>query len=318
MIWLLAMLLSVFVVVPIEVSACMQYRDVIHDRNGNVLAGVAITVRRHGNANAATIYSDDGCTSVLGNPLSSSGTGEFSFFAADGQYDLSYSKSGYTFVPAQNIGIYAPLGENVKLLSEFTTDDLCEATNGAIDQIGATVTTLMVNRAATCSVTKTSPATLTIVGMGKGDVTTNTPNVLTVNGPVRILTGQTFWKGTGTYAFGSAAGSNPFGMDNGIISPIYGASITVDAALGETFVITATNNSNFTINTPTNATTNKIMRVTIKNTSGGALGTATWGGGYKLAGAWTQPANAKNRTITFYYNGSNWAEVSRSAADVDN
>jgi hypothetical protein len=97
----------------------------------------------------------------------------------------------------------------------------------------------------------------------------------------------------------------------------YSASISIDASQGTEFVITATNNTNFAINAPTNPTTGQRITVRIKNTSGGALGTVTWNAVFKMA-AWTSPATANNRAIDFSYDGTNWLEAVRTAADVPN
>lgn len=97
----------------------------------------------------------------------------------------------------------------------------------------------------------------------------------------------------------------------------YSASMTPDAALGNDFVITATNGTAFTINTPTNPSTGQSIVFTIRNTSGGALGVATWAAVFKMV-AWVQPANGFSRSIRFRYDGTNWVELMRGAADVAN
>jgi hypothetical protein len=99
----------------------------------------------------------------------------------------------------------------------------------------------------------------------------------------------------------------------------YSASMTPNAWNGNEFVITATNANAFTINDPTGGTSTTGQRITIriKNTSGGALGAATWGAGYKMA-AWTNPATGNSRAIDFQYDGASWVEVSRTTADVPN
>ena len=94
-------------------EACQQYRDVVHDRNGNVLSGVSITVKRSGVSTATTIYSDSLCATISANPITSGSTGEFIFYAVDGQYDLDMTKVGYTFIPITDLSIYDPLGEHV-------------------------------------------------------------------------------------------------------------------------------------------------------------------------------------------------------------
>jgi Pectate lyase superfamily protein len=97
----------------------------------------------------------------------------------------------------------------------------------------------------------------------------------------------------------------------------YGTSMTPDAALGSKQVITATNATAFTINAPTNPLTGQELTVTVRNTSGGALGAATWNAIFKMA-AWTNPADTFSRSITFVYNGTNWVETGRTPADVPN
>lgn len=97
----------------------------------------------------------------------------------------------------------------------------------------------------------------------------------------------------------------------------YSASMTPDVSLGNNFTISATNSTAFTINAPTNPTTGQFVTITIRNTSGGALGVATWNAAFKMT-AWTQPANTNSRSIQFKYDGTNWIEINRSAADVPN
>lgn len=108
----------------------------------------------------------------------------------------------------------------------------------------------------------------------------------------------------------------------------YSASMTPTFSLGiriSTATITATNNTAFTVNVPSESLDRYVkpgvgaqMTMVIRNTSGGALGVATWAAGYKLGAAWTQPATGFSRSITFVYNGTNWIETTRAAADVAN
>jgi len=101
------------------------------------------------------------------------------------------------------------------------------------------------------------------------------------------------------------------------VTVTYSASMTLNAALGDTHSITATNATAFTINAPSNPTIGQLLTVRIRNTSGGALGVATWNAVFKLA-AWTQPATATSRAITFLYDGTNWVETARTTVDVPN
>jgi len=102
-------------------------------------------------------------------------------------------------------------------------------------------------------------------------------------------------------------------------APAYSTSITPALADGNEQSINCTNGTAFAINAPTGVTQDDgfLLRLTIRNASGGALGAVTWNAIYKLA-AWTQPANGNSRSIQFRYDGVNWIEVSRTTADVPN
>ena len=103
----------------------------------------------------------------------------------------------------------------------------------------------------------------------------------------------------------------------GITNETYSASITPNLRFGNTQYINVNNGTAFTINAPTNAVAGTDLTITIRNISGGALGLITWNAVYKLS-AWTSPANGFSRSITFYYNGTNWVEYNRTPADVPN
>lgn len=96
----------------------------------------------------------------------------------------------------------------------------------------------------------------------------------------------------------------------------YSTSITPNTLLGAVQEITITDNVAFAINTPLNPTTGRFLTLTIRNSSGGALGAITWSAAFKMA-TWTSPANTKQRSINFYYSpAGNWVEASRTASDV--
>ena len=103
----------------------------------------------------------------------------------------------------------------------------------------------------------------------------------------------------------------------------YASVMTPDLAKGSILQITPNNSTAFTIDPVANAGPGQIYSIAIINTTGGALGAATFStasGGYKLAGAWTQPANGFRRIVTFYYDPGNLFsyEIARTAADVAN
>jgi hypothetical protein len=113
-------------------------------------------------------------------------------------------------------------------------------------------------------------------------------------------------------AFGAA-------VQVGYLVVAYSSSVTFDAGAANIFDITATNGTAFTINSPSNVTGGNEFAVTIRNTSGVALGAITWGTSFKLAGAWISPATGNNRSIKFITDASGVChELCRSAADVAN
>ena len=96
-------------------------------------------------------------------------------------------------------------------------------------------------------------------------------------------------------------------------------SISADHALINYVKLNVTSGAAFTINAPTNPRDGDTLTYEIINSTGGSIGTITWpggGGGFFMAGAFTNPANTKRRTITFQYDGAAFIEISRAAADI--
>jgi hypothetical protein len=98
----------------------------------------------------------------------------------------------------------------------------------------------------------------------------------------------------------------------------YAASMTPNQRNGASHTITITNGTAFTINNPANSVDGAVVTIILRNTSGGAHGAITWGAGYRMAGALAAIATANSRSIQFIYDGTNWVETFRSAADVAN
>lgn len=95
-------------------------------------------------------------------------------------------------------------------------------------------------------------------------------------------------------------------------------NVPVDVAAGTLVNINVTSTTAFQINSPTNdGAAGQLLTICVKNTSGGALLGVTWGSEYKLA-AWTSPATGYSRSISFFYDGTNWIEYSRTTADIPN
>ncbi len=105
------------------------------------------------------------------------------------------------------------------------------------------------------------------------------------------------------------------------ITYVSGGAMAMDASQGSMFVLTITDGVAYTIpapsNTPVTGFSQRLL-LTIRNTSGGVLGAATFNAIYKLGAAWTNPANGFSRSIEFRWNGTNWVEYARAAADVAN
>lgn len=109
-----------------------------------------------------------------------------------------------------------------------------------------------------------------------------------------------------------------------ISTTTYAAAMDTDTSIANAFLIVPTNGVAFTLNVPLRAPgtgTAQLLSITIRNTTGGVLGAATFtagAGGFRLGAAWTQPANGFSRSIFFRFDGTNWIEVGRTAADVAN
>jgi hypothetical protein len=96
----------------------------------------------------------------------------------------------------------------------------------------------------------------------------------------------------------------------------YGTTVNTSASGGSAFKLTVTNTTPFTMANPTNSRVGQEIIYDIINASGGTMGAITWGSAFKLAGAFTNPTNGLRRTISFYYDGTNWVETSRAAANI--
>lgn len=105
----------------------------------------------------------------------------------------------------------------------------------------------------------------------------------------------------------------------GIFTLTYASTVNTSVATASYFKLTVTNSTAFTIAVPSNTVPGQQITYDILNSSGGAMGAITWSaaaGGFKLAGTFVNPANTKRRTISFRYDGTNWIEIGRAAADI--
>jgi hypothetical protein len=97
----------------------------------------------------------------------------------------------------------------------------------------------------------------------------------------------------------------------------YGTAVATDASLGNYNTLRVTNGTAFTMSNPSNFIVGQELSYSIENLSGGAMGAITWDTYFMLAGAFTNPANTKRRTISFVAESvDRLVEKCRAAADI--
>jgi hypothetical protein len=97
----------------------------------------------------------------------------------------------------------------------------------------------------------------------------------------------------------------------------YGTTVQVPGELTRQLLLEVTDGVAFTIAAPTRPREGVEIVLDIYNNSGGAMGAITWNTAFKLAAAFTNPANTKHRLIAFYRaKDSVWRELYRSTADL--
>ena len=84
-----------------------KYQDVVLKPNGDVVSYGFVTVKNYPFGTTATIYSDNGATAIA-NPVTCDAYGNFSFFAANGTYNLTFSGTGFTSTTKTNVILYDP------------------------------------------------------------------------------------------------------------------------------------------------------------------------------------------------------------------
>lgn len=77
------------------------------DPAGNPVSGATVTVKIVGTETLATIFSDEGITTIP-NPVTTDTNGRFAFFVADGDYDLDILKTGVISVTVPDVSIVDP------------------------------------------------------------------------------------------------------------------------------------------------------------------------------------------------------------------
>lgn len=135
--------------------------------------------------------------------------------------------------------------------------------------------------------------------------------------------GGAIFNGTVTAtSFSATAGQSIGARIVGVLTTVpYSAAPVIDASLGNDFVMTITDGNAIVVAAPTNPPASGCQDIsfTVRNASGGAHGALTWNAIFKTqATAFSAVANGFSRTVFFRWNGTNWVELVRTAADVAN
>lgn len=104
-----------------------RYQNTIQSQSGRALSGVTVTVRvmnaTPGAGALATIYSDDGITPIGSSAVTTDSKGAFSFFAADGKYDLVITGTDITQRILADVEV-ADVTERTSADSSWTADTI--------------------------------------------------------------------------------------------------------------------------------------------------------------------------------------------------
>ncbi len=101
-----------------------------------------------------------------------------------------------------------------------------------------------------------------------------------------------------------------------VVALTYGGRVPADAAAANYFSLGVTDSKPFSLENPSNPTAGQQLTYDIRNISGSEMGTIEWGSAFLLAGPFMSPVHRRRRTITFYYDGTNWVETNRSVGDI--
>lgn len=107
-----------------------------------------------------------------------------------------------------------------------------------------------------------------------------------------------------------------FGM---VTLPTSSLAPVIDSATGDYFILNSAVATAVVFGAPLNPPTggsSDVITIEHQNASGGAHSGVTFNAIFKPAGAFVTGATAKSRTIQFQWNGTNWVEVNRAAADI--
>jgi hypothetical protein len=263
-----------------------------------------------------------------GSSFTDTGNGTFLFGGAGSATPTSQA---FTFQPAlgTNIAgatsftITGPPGTGTGAGGNFIYQAAYPGTTGAAVNTGSTVLTILGNNTQSSG---TSSANSLITW----SPTVNQSGTAGFTGLKLNVTETATGSGTKNLVDFQVGGTSKYSLtDTGVVNTsaavvetlatlTYGTTIATNAALANFFNITIADGVGFTLSNPTNPSTGQRITWRLRNTSGGAAGTLTFGAAFKTAGAFTQAANGNSRTISFIYDGTNWVETGRGTTDVAN
>jgi len=103
---------------------------VIQTTEGDILTGVTVTVTLAGTATLAALFTDVDGVTPLANPFTNNATyGTADFYVEEGTYDLTFTKTSYTFQALLNWTIGAPLLRTVTVVPSINGAALLSATD---------------------------------------------------------------------------------------------------------------------------------------------------------------------------------------------
>jgi hypothetical protein len=117
-----------------------KYSDTVFSLYGNAIPDASVSVYLAGTSSLATIYSDDGITQAS-NPLTTDQYGGFSFFAADGDYDIEVvSGSVSTTKELVSLGSGSGLPSHLASADPHTVHAIASPVSAAATKVGTAVT----------------------------------------------------------------------------------------------------------------------------------------------------------------------------------
>lgn len=97
-----------------------RYFDVVQTRYGRAIAGAQVAVYVDGTSTLATLYSDNGVTTIP-NPTTTNIDGEYAFYAANGNYRVEITAVGYDGEVKPGIVIFDPRDDGIIKVQYYVT-----------------------------------------------------------------------------------------------------------------------------------------------------------------------------------------------------